>query len=100
MLLRQRSHYFVHGGWFERERQLLEDAHKIAHIPTTIVQGVRIHVRLGSRQIREKADRAHPLARCALELQRYDLVCPAKTAWELQKVQQRGTRLKAGIDTC
>jgi len=37
----QRSHYFVHGGWFERERQLLEDAHKIAHIPTTIVQGVR-----------------------------------------------------------
>jgi hypothetical protein len=35
------SHYFVHGGWFERDRQLLEDAHKIAHIPTTIVQGVR-----------------------------------------------------------
>jgi proline iminopeptidase len=35
------SHYFVHGGWFERDRQLIDDAHKIAHIPTTIVQGVR-----------------------------------------------------------
>jgi len=38
-----------------RENQLLEDCHKIKDIPTTIVQG------------------------------RYDVVCPAKSAWELKK---------------
>lgn len=48
-------HYFVHKGWFS-EGQLLapENLAKIEHIPTTIVQG------------------------------RYDVVCPATTAWELK----------------
>lgn len=49
-------HYFVHGSWFERDDQLLADAGRIAHIPTVIVQG------------------------------RYDVVCPARSAWELAKV--------------
>lgn len=49
-------HYFVHGGFFEFDGQLLKNVDKIRHIPTTIVQG------------------------------RYDLVCPIDTAWELHKV--------------
>ncbi|KAJ3030277.1 hypothetical protein HDV00_008992 [Rhizophlyctis rosea] len=46
-------HYFVNKGFFESDGWLLENVHKIRHIPGVIVQG------------------------------RYDLVCPAKTAWEL-----------------
>jgi len=49
------SHYFVHGGFFKYDGQLIKEAEKIAHIPTTIVQG------------------------------RYDIVCPMKTAWDLHK---------------
>lgn len=48
-------HYFVNGGWFKRDLQLLHDIHKIKHIPAVIVQG------------------------------RYDMVCPARTAWALHK---------------
>lgn len=49
-------HYFTNKGFF-KPNQLLNDAHIIAdsNIPVTIVQG------------------------------RYDVVCPAKTAWELYK---------------
>jgi len=50
------SHYFVHGGFFEKDGQLLEEAHKLKNIPGTIVQG------------------------------RYDVVCPFTSAWELHKV--------------
>ena len=49
------AHYFVHGGFFEREQQLLEDVPKIRHIPAVIVQG------------------------------RYDVVCPMKSAWDLHQ---------------
>lgn len=49
------NHYFVNGGFMEVDDQLLRDAHKVAHIPTVIVQG------------------------------RYDLVCPMDTAWELKQ---------------
>ena len=48
-------HYFVNGGWLEKETQLLDDVPKIRHIPTVIVQG------------------------------RYDVVCPARSAWALKK---------------
>jgi proline iminopeptidase len=48
-------HYFVNGGWLERENQLLDDVHKIRHIPATIVQG------------------------------RLDVVCPMRTAWALHQ---------------
>jgi proline iminopeptidase len=48
-------HYFVNGGFFERESQLLEDTHRIRHIPGVIVQG------------------------------RYDVVCPMETAWALHR---------------
>jgi len=48
-------HYFVNGGWFKYEGQLIEEAKKMSHIPGTIVQG------------------------------RYDMVCPAFTAWDLHK---------------
>jgi proline iminopeptidase len=48
-------HYFVNGGWLERENQLLDNVHKIRHIPATIVQG------------------------------RFDVVCPMRTAWALHK---------------
>ena len=49
------NHYFVNGGFFEAEDQLLRDAHRIADIPGVIVQG------------------------------RYDVVCPAQSAWELHR---------------
>jgi proline iminopeptidase len=49
-------HYFVNGGFFQREAQLLEDAHRIRQIPGVIVQG------------------------------RYDIVCPMETAWALHRV--------------
>jgi proline iminopeptidase len=50
-------HYFVNNGFFKKPNHILEDAHIIENsgIPVTIVQG------------------------------RYDVVCPAKTAWELKK---------------
>jgi proline iminopeptidase len=49
------SHYFVHGGFFDVEDQLLRDAHRLAGIPGAIVHG------------------------------RYDVVCPIQNAWELHK---------------
>jgi len=49
------SHYFVHGGFFDVENQLLRDAHRLAGIPGVIVHG------------------------------RYDVVCPMQNAWELAK---------------
>jgi proline iminopeptidase len=48
-------HYFVNRGFFARDGQLLDDAHRIADIPGVIVQG------------------------------RYDVVCPAESAWALSK---------------
>ncbi|RDW95367.1 putative proline iminopeptidase [Coleophoma crateriformis] len=48
------SHFFVNGGWM-RDGQLIDDAHKIKHLPIIIIQG------------------------------RYDVVCPAKTSWDLYK---------------
>lgn len=48
-------HYFVNRGFMRNDSQLLEDAHKIKHIPTVIVQG------------------------------RYDVVCPMTSAWELHR---------------
>ena len=50
------SHYFVYGGFFKTDGQLLDEVDKIRHIPCTIVQG------------------------------RYDMACPAETAWNLYKV--------------
>ncbi|MEO1294951.1 MAG: prolyl aminopeptidase [Cyanobacteria bacterium J06636_16] len=48
-------HYFINGGFFARPDQLLQNASRLRSIPGTIVQG------------------------------RYDVVCPAKTAWELHQ---------------
>ncbi|XP_077978420.1 putative proline iminopeptidase [Glandiceps talaboti] len=48
-------HYFVHGGFFKYDDQLIQEVDKLRHIPATIVQG------------------------------RYDVVCPARTAWDLHK---------------
>lgn len=49
-------HYFMNGGFFESEDQLLANVDRIRHIPGAIIQG------------------------------RYDVVCPMKTAWELHQV--------------
>ena len=49
------NHYFVNGGFFEAEDQLLRDAHRIADIPGVIVHG------------------------------RYDVVCPIQSAWDLHQ---------------
>lgn len=50
------NHYFVNGGFFEVEGQLLRDAYKLKGIPGVIVHG------------------------------RYDVVCPIANAWDLHKV--------------
>ena len=49
------NHYFVNGGFFEVEDQLLRDAHRIADIPGVIVHG------------------------------RYDVVCPIQSAFDLHR---------------
>lgn len=48
-------HYFVNGGFFERDDQLLHNAHRLKEIPAVIVQG------------------------------RYDVVCPIRSAWDLHR---------------
>lgn len=48
-------HYFINKGFFRCDNQLIEDAHRIAKIPGTIVHG------------------------------RYDVVTPFKNAWDLAK---------------
>ncbi len=48
-------HYFVNGGFFERDDQLLANIDRIRHIPAVIVQG------------------------------RYDVVCPMRSAWDLHR---------------
>jgi proline iminopeptidase len=48
-------HYFVNGGFFSSDDQLLADAHRLAGIPGTIVHG------------------------------RYDVVTPMKNAWDLKR---------------
>lgn len=55
------SHYFVNGGFFQHDDQLLRDAHRIRHIPGTIVHG------------------------------RYDVVCPVQNAWDLKKAWPEAT---------
>jgi len=50
------NHYFMHGGFFDTEDQLLHNVDKIRHIPGVIVQG------------------------------RYDVVCPMTSAWDLHRV--------------
>ena len=49
------NHYFHNGGFFEWDDWILDNVHKIRDIPTVIVQG------------------------------RYDVVCPAQSAWDLHK---------------
>lgn len=48
-------HYFINNAFFDSNNWILENVHKIRHIPGFIVQG------------------------------RYDVVCPAKSAWDLHK---------------
>jgi len=48
-------HYFVHGAFLRTDTQLLDDVPRIAHLPGVIVQG------------------------------RYDVVCPAASAWALHR---------------
>jgi proline iminopeptidase len=48
-------HYFVNGAFLRSDTQLLDEASRIAHLPGVIVQG------------------------------RYDVVCPAKSAWDLHR---------------
>ncbi|NJN29990.1 MAG: prolyl aminopeptidase [Synechococcales cyanobacterium RM1_1_8] len=48
-------HYFINGGFFDQDDQLLRNLGRIRHIPAVIVQG------------------------------RYDVVCPMTSAWELHR---------------
>lgn len=52
-------HFFVNGGFLERDGQLLEDAHRLCDIPGVIVHG------------------------------RYDVVTPLRNAWDLKKAWPR-----------
>jgi proline iminopeptidase len=57
------NHYFVNGGFFEVEDQLLRDVDRIRDIPGVIVHG------------------------------RYDVVCPMASAWDLHKAWPRAQLL-------
>lgn len=48
-------HYFINGGFFEVDDQIIRDLHKVKHIPCVLVQG------------------------------RYDMCTPARTAWDIHK---------------
>ncbi|HEY8269681.1 MAG TPA: prolyl aminopeptidase [Pseudobdellovibrionaceae bacterium] len=48
-------HYFINNAFFSTNNWILENVHKIRHIPGFIIQG------------------------------RYDMVCPARSAWDLHK---------------
>ena len=48
-------HYFVNGGFFDRDDQILANAYRLKDIPAVIVQG------------------------------RYDVVCPVRSAWDLSQ---------------
>lgn len=48
-------HYFVHNGFLKTPDQLIDDVHRIRHLPAVIVQG------------------------------RYDVVCPMENAWRLHR---------------
>jgi len=54
------SHYFVHGGFLPTENYILERASELADIPGVIVHG------------------------------RYDVICPAQSAWELSQAWKGG----------
>lgn len=56
------AHYFVHGGFLEGDEALLDGVAALRHLPCVIVQG------------------------------RYDVVCPAETAWALHQ-RWPGSRL-------
>ncbi|XP_065198589.1 probable proline iminopeptidase [Sycon ciliatum] len=49
------SHYFVNKGFFSSDNYIIDNVHRIEHIPCTIVQG------------------------------RYDMVCPVRTAYDLHR---------------
>ena len=51
---RLENHYFINGGFLERDGQILEQMDRIAHLPGSIVQG------------------------------RYDMICPPEGAWRLK----------------
>ncbi len=48
-------HYFVNGGFFDSDDQIIQNLHKIKHIPCVLVQG------------------------------RYDMCTPVRTAWDIHK---------------
>jgi proline iminopeptidase len=52
-------HYFIHGGFFDQDDQLLANANKMSNIPGAIIHG------------------------------RYDVVTPVKNAWDLHKAWPR-----------
>lgn len=54
-MARIEAHYFVNNCFFTEENQLLQNTHRIRHIPTWIIHG------------------------------RYDVICPARNAWDLHQ---------------
>ncbi|RLC10439.1 MAG: prolyl aminopeptidase [Deltaproteobacteria bacterium] len=48
-------HYFINGGFFETDDQIIRDLHKIKHIPCCLIQG------------------------------RFDMCTPVRTAWDIHK---------------
>lgn len=54
-------HYFINGIWMKSDNQIIEDIHRIRHIPCEIIHG------------------------------RYDVVCPVENAWDLHKAWPEST---------
>lgn len=58
-------HYFINGGFFQEDDHLLQNLHRIAHLPAIIVQG------------------------------RYDIVCPTESAYQLHRAWPQSTLIIA-----
>jgi len=64
---RLENHYFINNGFLEYDGKILDQMHKIAHIPGTIVQG------------------------------RFDMICPPVTAWTLAEAWPRSSLRMIGM---
>ena len=64
---RLESHYFINGGFLDRDGQILHDAERLRDVPGTVVQG------------------------------RYDMICPPTSAWKLCEAWPRAELKLVGM---
>ena len=104
----------MHGGFFEWETWILDNVDKIRHIPTSIVQvrkttsffapfkNDRFHLYQDKLRTNVPVGKTQKGTTVHRPQGRYDVVCPAKSAWDLHRafpeadlhiVNDSGTRI-------